>query len=110
MTFIQFIILGLAVWRISSLFVNESGPLSLFQRIRELAGIQHDPDGVPYQYPDNFFAELLSCIWCTSIWVGGGVMALWLFFPQPTYIAATALAFSTVSIWLESNIRGGVAK
>lgn len=48
------LILGLANWRIASLFALEDGPFNIFERIRQLPGLQ----------------ELLSCLWCTSVWTG----------------------------------------
>jgi hypothetical protein len=61
---------GLAVWRISSLLVHEDGPYAIFRRIREASkGFE-------------VFWQLFQCVWCTSVWIGGGVLILW--FIEPT--------------------------
>lgn len=73
MDFLTLAVLALATWRISVMLVREAGPFFVFKKIRELTGIAHDPDGNVLKVPDTFFAGLLSCVWCTSVWVG----ALW---------------------------------
>lgn len=82
----------LATWRVASLLVNEAGPWNLFRRIRELAGIEHDESGVKTIIPDGFFASLLDCVWCASIWVAAGWMVFdWLY---PLLAVKVALIFS----------------
>lgn len=105
MTFTQLIIYGLATWRIASVFVNEPGPFFLFRKLRELAGIRHDERGMMTVIPDSFFAQILSCIWCSSLWIG-------LFFAVFAYISplmslqfAMIFAFSTIAILIEKFIR-----
>ena len=51
------LILGvLSVWRVTHLFVAEDGPWNLLTRLRRRAGV-------------GFFASLLDCFYCLSLWV-----------------------------------------
>lgn len=52
----SFVIVVLAVWRITHLFWGEDGPGDIFVRLRRLAG-------------DSFFGRLLDCFYCLSLWV-----------------------------------------
>lgn len=56
----------LAVWRVSSLLVNELGPYDIFAKLRALLGVTYD------EYTNckaQGLAALFCCIWCCSIWV-----------------------------------------
>lgn len=58
---------ALATWRVSNMLVSERGPFDIFVWVRTQTGIQHYPDGdVAHADPKN----PLSCLWCTSVWVG----------------------------------------
>lgn len=97
-------ILILATWRLTSLFVHEYGPFRIFHKIREWAGIIHDTDSNVIGSDDSFFAQLLECFWCTSIWVAA-VLALlttrdWSFLPF------LILALSAGAIIIEQVIGG----
>jgi len=96
---LEFIVLALATWRISSLFVDEPGPFRIFIRIRELMGITHDADGIPLVIPDGLFSDLFSCVWCMSIWIGFFLTILFLYVPNFVYFAAP-FALSAVAIKL----------
>jgi hypothetical protein len=67
---LEFIVLALATWRISSMLVDEPGPFRIFIRIRSMVGITHDMDDFVAQVPDTFMAGVLSCVLCCSVWVG----------------------------------------
>ena len=98
---LDFIILGLATWRLSSLLVNEKGPFDMFVAIRKLAGIEHDKFGDPYMIPENFFSGVLSCIWCASLWTGTfwmlvyKLLPFWEVFAYPFALSAIALIVQT---------------
>lgn len=54
---IYWFILGtLAVWRVTHLFVVEDGPWNILAWLRRRAG-------------EGFFASLLDCFYCLSLWV-----------------------------------------
>lgn len=63
----------------------ESGPFDIFIWFRELAGIAHDDFGEKVAVPNSFFAELLDCVWCVSVWIG--------------FVVTVALYFYPVLVW-----------
>lgn len=97
---LDFFILGMATWRITSLLVREQGPWNIFERIRELSGIIHDEDGNVLAIPDNFFADVLSCVWCCSIWVAFGWSIVFFIYPVITWVAIP-FALSSITIFLD---------
>lgn len=82
---------ALATWRISYALVHETGPYWLLTRLRSKTGIVHDETGQPIAWPDN---SVLSCIWCSSVWVSIVLMAvplvMWLIFG----VSALAILFN----------------
>ena len=78
-----FVMLVLATWRLTSLFVYENGPLDVFLKLRTWDR-------------SLFLMGLLNCSWCTSVWTAAimttiitlvtGWWALWL----PLVLAASA--------------------
>jgi len=51
-----FVLLSLAVWRITHLFSKEDGPFDIIFLLRKKAG-------------NGFFGTLLDCFYCVSVWV-----------------------------------------
>lgn len=102
--FPQLIIYALATWRISSLFVAETGPGRVFLHIRELFGIQHDDNGKVVLIPEIFFAELLSCVWCFSLWVGIVITILHAILPDLACFILLPFALSSLSIFLNKIV------
>ena len=92
----------LAAWRLTELLVYDA----IFERVREWFGIAHDINGVSLgQMEDlgtlrNFVGALLSCVRCTSVWVGFGVAVLWGLLwsaaPLLVFICGLALSQSTI--------------
>jgi len=103
MNIFTFVILSLATWRVSKLLTGEAGPFNVFLRIRKLAGIVYIDDD-PFQIPDTFFAQLLSCVWCLSIWVGALWFLAWYLVPKETELIAIPFALSAVAILFEGHI------
>jgi len=102
MTTLEFIVYCLATWRISSLLVNEAGPFGVFVKIRGVFGIKHK-DGIPYEYPETFFAQLLSCVWCTSIWVAIFVTLFWVVSPGVLFVVLLPPSISAGAIFFEKS-------
>lgn len=65
-----------ALWRVTSLFVNEAGPGDVFEQVREVAGIRHEGH-VKVDIPDEPAARLLDCMWCLSQVLAFPFVALW---------------------------------
>jgi hypothetical protein len=66
-TTLDFLVLALATWRVAYMLTHEAGPFNVFQRLRE-------------RIPENGhgrLGDLLSCIWCMSVWVGAGCVVIW---------------------------------
>lgn len=81
---------GLAVWRISTMLVNEDGPGSLLTQLRGNTGIKYlwntetkhwDVISYPKWNP-------LHCVYCTSIWVGLVIAILPRWFSLPFALSA----------------------
>jgi hypothetical protein len=59
--------LALAIWRVTSLLYDESGPWDIFYKLREKLGIQHDEEGSPVIYPEHL--QPMQCFWCLTLFV-----------------------------------------
>jgi hypothetical protein len=79
----DYLILALATWRLSSLITYESGPFGVFDKFRVAIGVKQGEYG---SYGENELAKGIACLWCNSIWVGAILTAL--------------LALSDLTIWL----------
>lgn len=92
MNLFGFIIVSLAVWRISHALVKEKGPLDSFARLRAYLASKQKRSGGLF--------DLFSCVYCLSIYFGL-LAALWLaqsLFELITY----TFAFSAISMLLEA--------
>ena len=94
----DFLVMALAVWRVSSLFVDERGPFDLFVKIRELAGITHDENKEVAVIPERFWPQLLSCVWCFSMWAAIVCSMLYCLFPAVIPWLCLPFALSTVAV------------
>lgn len=86
--------IGLATWRLSQALVYERGPFDLCIKLRELTGIRHDVDGKKISWSDT---QLLSCLWCTSLWVAFIMTVIY----KPIKYAFAA---SAIAILVEENL------
>lgn len=65
---LSFVVNVLAVWRITSLLVNERCPFALCEKFRAIMGeIEYNEYSIP-SYPNEISAAL-GCARCTSVWV-----------------------------------------
>lgn len=69
--------MSLVAWRITHLVVAEDGPFDILAKFRHFIGIRYDAHSVAYG--KNVLAQVFTCIWCCSIWVG---LALAFFVPH----------------------------
>jgi hypothetical protein len=88
---------ALATWRLTSLFVSEAGPYDIFGKLRDWLGVYHDD--YSQAHGTNEVARALTCIWCASVWIGGGV-ALAQGYRLPNVILR-ALAYSAGTILID---------
>lgn len=98
-----FIILALATYRISNLLVNENGPFEILEIFRHKIGVKYNDSNIPYGL--NQFAELFTCIYCLSIWIGIIISLLYMTVPVYTTIICLPFALSTVAIGLHKYVK-----
>ncbi len=76
----------------------------MFEKLRELSGISHDQDGNVQTIPTKFFAELLSCVWCNSLWAGTFWTLMLILLPKLAPLFALPFALSTLAIILDRHV------
>lgn len=96
----KFILIGMAVWRLSSLLANEDGPFDLFARIRNAVGVKYNKESETYG--TNWFSKGIICVWCNSIWVAG-LVAIYFSDDFAIWLIHT-LALSTTAIIVDSKL------
>lgn len=101
----NFLIGILATWRLSAMLSYEAGMFNIFIRFREFIGIVHDDNGDVVDSDGSFLADLFSCIWCLSVWVGLFVGLIIYFFPVLVVIFYP-FALSAGAILIERFARG----
>lgn len=97
----QLLIFGLATWRISSLLVNESGPGDIFVKLREDLGFTHDDEKHKLMIPEGFWGDLLSCVWCCSLFVAAGWVGFYILLPGLATWIALVFALSTMAVLVQ---------
>jgi hypothetical protein len=100
----DFLILALATFRMSSLIADEDGPLGLFEWVRGKMGVQRDERGE--NYGTNNFAVGLVCQWCNSVWIGVILAILYMWLKEMVVLICLPLALSTVTMILARYIDG----
>ena len=83
----------------------ESGPWHVFEKMRELLGIEHDENGEPIQWPDTNRANLFVCVWCLSIWVGAFLVLIYQADPAVMRLAMAPFVISAGAIIVERLAR-----
>lgn len=93
------VVVGLAAWRLCSLFLIEDGPWYIFKRIRVAAHAD-------FEVGTGFFAVLLTCVYCFSVWAAVGAILLFEFlWPVAMILAASTLAIGVDT--LHTRLRRG---
>ena len=90
-----------ATWRITSLFVSERGPYDLFGKLRDTVGVTYDENSQPIG--TNELARALTCVWCSSIYVGGAVALLQ--GVRVRQVVMRALAYSAGAIMIDKVLQ-----
>jgi len=103
----DFLVMALAVWRVSCMLVREDGPVWVFGKFRKAMGVRYDAYGNPYG--DSWWSQLFTCIYCMSVWIGIMCTLFWIAFPRFTVFASLPLAFSAMAVLLTATLDfGGV--
>ena len=97
----DFVILALAAWRISSLLAHESGPFDMFAKLRSIVGVEVDGLG---RNGTGVLSNLIICVWCTSVWLGLFAALLYYFLPVATVAVALVFAISAGAILVEETL------
>lgn len=101
MMLLDFVLISLATWRVSSLITHEDGPGNIFARVRRAVGAERPGEmtGV---------AILFTCVWCMSVWVAffvaPTVVLLEKGYDWPRYVLLVPAA-SAIAIIIESIVR-----
>lgn len=107
MQLLDFVILALAAWRISNMIHYERGPVAIFRRFRQIFGVSHDESDEPTTYPSTEMGELLSCLDCGSIYIGVGLVGLYLAAGSVACYVALPFAISAGAIIIGKYINRG---
>jgi hypothetical protein len=99
---LEFVVLALATWRLTSLLVWEDGPFEVFARLRHALGVRYT-EGSRQGYGTNWFAKGVACPACASVWFGIMWATAYLLYP-PAWMVALPFALSTIAIALERYI------
>lgn len=99
----DFFILALATFRISSLVAEEDGPFGVFEGFRKTVGVRRDEKGE--NYGTNNFSVGLVCIWCNSIWIAVAFMGIYIFSEQIAVILAFPMALSSAALLLGEFVK-----
>lgn len=104
---LDFLILSLATWRLSSLIAvpDDDGPWEMFLRFRKFVGVEYD-DETGFFYGKNEFAKGILCVWCISFWVGLGLGLLYYFFGESVVWCSFPFALSGAAIIVERIANG----
>ncbi len=86
------IIDALAVHRLTKLVIDDY----ITQPLRDKLFEKHDPS-------ESKLGYFATCPWCVSFWVGTGVVAARTIAPKAWRPLAYALAFSSVTGWVEEH-------
>lgn len=92
------IILGLTVYQLTDLLVSQEGPYFIFEKIRIYFGVDSETE----EY--SLIASILSCPYCTQVWVSLGVSLLVLPFMAIDYKWLVPVAvMGMVTVLLDNN-------
>jgi len=102
------LIIGLAVWRVSSLIVHEEGPWAVFRRLRYWVGerpeITMNRGGDRQDSCTNHFCRGYICVACNSMWLGAIAVVLYMFLPSLTLLFCLPFAFSALAVVIETVV------
>lgn len=106
MTALDFVILGLASWRLAYMLVNEDGPGAVFSRLRYRLGVRSVVTRGNNSQPEatkvatNAVAELWTCVWCMSFWAALLLAVPW----EPIYWLRLVLAASGLAVLVNEAV------
>lgn len=104
MEIVNLIILILAVWRITNLFVDDSegGPWQSLHWIRWRVGVRYNDKHE--SYGTNIVARAMTCFWCWSMWVGIIIAIPYVLWPQITTTVLLPFALSAGALMIKRHM------
>ncbi|NRD78453.1 DUF1360 domain-containing protein [Bacillus sp. BRMEA1] len=116
LTILNFFILSLACFRLTRLIVfdkiTEFIRAPFYDEVREV-----NPDGEEevYYIPKqtgikHFFGELLSCYWCTGIWMASAIVIVYYLFPAFSAPVIVILAVAGFGAIIEAIVQHFIEK
>jgi hypothetical protein len=108
---LSFLLIGLASFRLTRLVVYDK--ITEFLRdpfLREQTEIDESGQEITYLIPREkglrrFIGELISCHWCTGIWISTFLVSFYLLFPKVAYILILILSIAAVGSIIETFIQ-----
>jgi len=97
----EMLMLSLAVWRLSYMITSEVGPARILERFRTWAGVVVDrlDDGTEEVIASpGTLADLVTCQWCASVWLGMAVALLHAVSPRICLVAAMPFFLSAMAL------------
>jgi len=108
----DFVLVTLATWRLTRLFVYDEITRFVREQFFDVvkAGKKHEL-ARPKAGPRRVLAELISCPWCVSVWMGACVIFVYSLTAY-AYYPVLILAISAAASWLQltSNLIGNHAE
>ena len=109
---LSLILLSLAIWRLSYMFVWEDGPFDILETFREKIGVRYTVDndrqaasGMPLWR--TTVVDVFLCVYCMSVW--WSIFFAILYYIQPFLAVALAVPFALstgaimVNRWCENG-------
>lgn len=104
---VTFVILGFACFRITHLIVSDEF-MSFFRALLVDEVNERDAQGrwIKLQYPKlpmwrAYIGALISCPWCTGVWVGALLVTGWYFIPNIIFPISLVFAVSGLGVTVE---------
>lgn len=91
------VVLALVTARLSLMVSREPLPFRIMAHIRQVVGVVPDVD---MSLQPNEVAKLLSCVWCSSVWIGC-IIALTASRPWYYGLAYSMVAVMVYERWIE---------
>ncbi len=104
MEFLNLVILAMAITRLSQLVTDEYGLFGIFERLRNLAGVNENKEGGRVDQDEaqsNQLSAILSCIRCASLWIAIGAVIAYYLAPDPVIWIALPFALSEAAIMID---------
>lgn len=75
LSILEFVLYGLATWRLSAMFTREEGPGMVFTKVRYRTGAESDMGFSNWETMDSL-GKLSSCPLCLSVWVSALLLVI----------------------------------